>query len=155
MKTHLIILIICLGLYVARAQNLVTNFDFGIKEPNTGCPATSGFYTANGHPAGWYTAPFNGYSPDYFHPCGSSQYQPGSNSRGCEYPLSGTAYAAVLAYLKLDVTAGSEYFYQQLSHPLTQGQQYYIEFWVSAADDAYYNAFVKHLGMFLLIILRV
>ena len=69
-------------------------------------------------------------------------------ARGCEYPLSGTAYVGVLAYLQLNVTSGSEYIYQQLNQPLTQGQQYYVEFWISAADDAYYNTFVKHLGMY-------
>ncbi|HRJ29270.1 MAG TPA: T9SS type A sorting domain-containing protein [Cyclobacteriaceae bacterium] len=150
MKILIISFLFCLRLYTAQAQNLVTNFDFSTKEPNTGCPASTGFSTDNGHPAGWYTAPFHGYSPDYFHTCGTNGYVPGANARGCEYPLSGTAYVGVLAYLKPpDVTSGSEYFYQQLSQPLTQGQQYYIEFWVSAADDAYYNAFAKHLGMYL------
>lgn len=99
--------------------------------------------------------PFNGFTPDYFFPCAAvgTAWYPGSNGLGCEYPLQGQAYAGFLA---LDVsnngivtTAGSEYISQQLT--LTGGQQYYVEFYVSAAEggsSAPNTTYVPNLGMF-------
>ena len=65
MKPHTIMLSVCLCVtYLAYSQNLVTNFDFSIKEPGTGCPSSTGFH--NGRPTGWLQTPFHGYSPTIF-----------------------------------------------------------------------------------------
>lgn len=135
------------------AQNLVSNGSF---ESKTGseCPNQTGF--DHGYPTDW-SVPFHGYTPDYFYPCAApgTSYYPGQNGRGCEPPLHGQAYAGFLAleaFTDGDIhPAGSEYIKHSVT--LTSGQQYYIEFWVSRADDSNgyngYTASVKTLGMFL------
>lgn len=132
------------------SQNVVTNGSFETKEPGTGCPNQTGFN--NGRPSGWTVASINGYTPDYFYPCASpgSAWYPGSNSQGCEYPLQGQSYTGLLAMVVQSdgsvLNAGSEYMSQQLT--LTANQQYYVEFWVSAANINSNNTFVKTLGMY-------
>jgi hypothetical protein len=146
----LFMLMIGLGIATSgTGQNLVSNASFETKEPGTGCPNQTGF--DNGRPAGWTIASVNGFTPDYFFPCASpgSAWYPGSNSQGCEYPLQGQAYTGLLAMLVSNgnvLTAGSEYMQQQIN--LTANQQYYVEFWVSAANINSNNTFVKTLGMY-------
>lgn len=135
---------------VSTGQNLVSNGSFETKEPGTGCPNQTGF--DNGRPQGWFVSSVNGFTPDYFFPCASpgSSWYPGSNSQGCEYPLQGQAYTGLAAMVVQSdgsvLTAGSEYMQQQIS--LTANQQYYVEFWVSAANINSNNTFVKTLGMY-------
>jgi hypothetical protein len=131
------------------SQNLVTNSSFETKEPGTGCPNQTGF--DNGRPQAWFVSSVDGFTPDYFFPCAApgSTWYPGSNNQGCEYPLQGQAYTGLLAMVVSNntvLTAGSEYMQQQIS--LTANQQYYLEFWVSAANINSNNTFVKTLGMF-------
>ena len=134
------------------AQNLVTNGDFSIKE-GSGCPDGTGLH-ANKKPLGWDddTHPRQ-HSPDYFHPCNpnGASYSPGDNVNGCADPLSGTAYVGINVYNKnqFPTDLNTEYIHQQLSTPLTINQAYYIEFYVSAADDAELNVWVRKIGMYL------
>lgn len=152
MKTLHILLLLLATCTMAAGQNVVLNGNFETKETGTGCPNQTGF--SNGKPANW-SIPVNGFTPDYFFPCASpgSNFFPGKNVMGCEFPLQGQSYVGLLAHqVSGDGTvtaAGSEYISQQVT--LTGGQQYYVEFWVSRAEGTTTNPFnsdVKTLGMF-------
>ena len=138
------------------AQNLVSNGDFSIKAPGSGC-LTGGTGFFHGRPDNWWdetTKPLNfmprGESPDYFHPCApTGTFSPGNSGKGCADPKTGSAYVGILAWTKNHPDVSAEYIYHELATPLTKNQTYYIEFWVSAADNTNFNYFVASLGMYL------
>jgi PKD-like domain len=155
MKKLTVLLIAVLAATDLLAQNLVNNGDFSVKAAGTGCPSYTGF--TSGRPDGWWdkaTKPqgFLPYAetPDYYHPCApTGTYNPGSNRIGCADPKSGTAYTGLLAWELNNPNRSSEYIYQELPYELIKNQDYYIEFWVSLADDDEVNYSVASLGMYL------
>ena len=105
------------------AQNLVVNPSF---ELYSNCPGLPGqiSYADN-----WY---LSSGTPDYFNPCAtSSDFSVPSNAFGYQIPHHGDSYAGFGTWS----TAGfpnKEIIRGDLSTPLTQGQTYYLKFYIAA-----------------------
>lgn len=117
-KFWYLILVCCLPLLNASAQNLVPNPSF---EDTTFCPAIMGQISKA---TGWLS--FTD-SPDYYNACANSVSTP-QNGSGYQVPFDGVAYAGLLvtgANIILDLR---EYLGIQLTQPLFTGQTYYVSF---------------------------
>lgn len=139
-----------------QAQNLVPNGSFETLDPAGGCPGNDSFYS--GRPQYW-----TGYYPivsgnstdlsgDYFNPCATNNgfYNfPGNNEAGCELPLQGQSYCGFLAAAtNLASPSGESEYIMNKNISLTGGQRYYVEFYVSSAEniDGWSTAYSKRIG---------
>lgn len=123
MKTFLSISLLSLLTLSSFGQNLVNNPSF---EDTITCPTgVNQVYNANG----WYGLIL---SPDYYHSCATSQVGVPSNFLGNQNPATGNAYAGFFPY---EVFTGREMFGSKLLTPLIIGQDYFVSFKVSLADD--------------------
>ena len=151
MKTYIAINLLAIVLICCtktiQAQNVVRNYSF---EDKSRCPqrANDGILPLN------WDFRLNGKSPDYINSCspstncGSRCVNTTNNWKGSQSPRTGNGYAGIIAYYGYgDGSAASEYIYQELSSPLQRGVKYYIEFWVSLAEQSLYS--VRSLGMYL------
>ncbi len=124
---------VCLGV---PAQNLVPNYSF---ESYNTCPNN---YSQFSYVNTW-VQPTTGTS-DYFNACYTNVVWTigiPDNHFGSQPARTGNAYAGIIP---LDHQAGSldyrEYLQVQLTSALTGGQQYSVEFYVSAGDENYWDA---------------
>ncbi|MBS1559059.1 MAG: T9SS type A sorting domain-containing protein [Bacteroidetes bacterium] len=145
MKAFFVLFALTLSI-VLHSQNLVPNGSFEKPDPAGKCPYDDGF-DPNQKPQSWqaYYDPrhYNmDISGDYFYPCpgttnGISTWYPGQNNQGCELPLDGQAYCGFLSFAK-NLAPGQTYaeseYIMNSNIPLTAGVQYYVEFYVSAAE---------------------
>lgn len=110
------------------AQNIVQNGGF---EEIIFCPmSASGIYLA----VPWQSS---AQSPDLFNTCGDFGYGAPINKVGFQYPRSGEGYALFAAYSEYFDDA-REFIQNELRYPLTGGQQYYFEAYVSQCDSLQY-----------------
>jgi hypothetical protein len=126
-----------------QGQNLVPNGSFETLDPAGGCPGPDGFNL--GRPqywTGYYPPASTGtydLSGDYFFTSSTCNQTtgynyPGANEAGCQTPLHGQAYCGFLAAATniAQPVSESEYI-MNTNIPLTAGQQYYVEFYISNA----------------------
>jgi Secretion system C-terminal sorting domain len=110
------------------AQNLVPNPSFEI---NTSCPNQINQVNRADGWDGW------GITPDYYHACANTSapmFGIPSNNRGFQVPRTGQAYTGLFTFA--DFTPNfREFIGRDLSQPLVPGQQYFVSFWVCAAEQ--------------------
>lgn len=124
MKIFLILILVCLGVGISNAQNLVPNPSF---EDTVNCPNSMGQVTKAKF---WYSL-FN--SPDYFHECAPmTQFSVPANSFGFQYANTGEAYMGLLDYNTVD-TLYREVIGAFLNSPLTIGEKYFVNLKASLA----------------------
>ena len=132
-KTTIFILIIFpLGLL---AQNLVPNGSF---EDFNSCPDTTYNINAANH---WFNP--GGFTPDYFNPCDTTDWNYGvpHNQYGSQLAKTGVSYAGIISsWLYFGGDSVREYISVKLTDSLKTGKKYEVEFYVSLADISPYSA---------------
>jgi len=117
--------LLCFAFIPSRAQNLVPNPSFELRDS---CLEVNTAYTEETGPLGWFSA---GGTGDYFMSCipyGGFNGVPLS-SWAFQYPQEGEAFVGVITY---DWAQGyREYFMVELSEPLTIGHTYYVSMYAS------------------------
>lgn len=130
MKRFLITLVLLPVLSYGQ-QNLVPNGSF---EEMDFCPV-GGQWSASD----WINP--NGYTPDHFHSCASTNSGgPVSNPynfRGWQYPRSGEAYMGIMSFSKSHAEV-REYIQTELSEPLHASVPYLVSFYLSSAEKGRY-----------------
>jgi hypothetical protein len=128
--TSFLLIWVCLGI---QAQNLVPNPGF---ETYSACPAGASQIT---NATGWNYSRNVG---DYLNSCSSNTFaDTPTNYFGFQVPVSGQGYIGGLMYgsfINSYLADVREYFYVQLTTPLTIGTTYYVSFKVSLADNSEY-----------------
>ena len=145
MKTKLIsAILLFVSLYCFGQTNLVINQSFEIF---SACPDTVyGITDANN----WSNP--NGYSPDYFNSCDTTQppyYSFGvpQNAYGTQMAKDGVAYAGIVMATYGILADAREYIQGKLLDTLQAGKSYSVSFFVSLADSALYA--VNNIGAYL------
>ncbi|MCF8275575.1 MAG: T9SS type A sorting domain-containing protein [Flavobacteriales bacterium] len=112
------------------AQNIVPNPSF---EEITYCPTSGG--------AIFWASPWNRSmnSPDLYNVCGDNGYSVPVNVNGVQMPRRGEGYAGFATYVNYPSFVDAREFVKcPLKYPLVEGEDYYVEFYVSQCDSAEY-----------------
>lgn len=127
--------------YPAKAQlNLVPNGSF--EEYDT-CPtgvSVIGDYQLE-HCNGWTHA--NNATPDYYNRCAVYDVSIPNSPLGYQQPKEGNAYMGLIAFPD---TCWREYIKTKLLHPLLEGVEYYLEFYVNVSNSSRYG--INTIGAF-------
>ena len=128
MKIFLLFLIVFTIAVNASAQNLISNSSF---EQHNACPNNEAEINNALDWENWCL------TSDLFDSCSTSPLSsvPHNFAYGYQYPHSGNAYAGFFAYWTKVLSSGSngahDLLAQHLSQPLTIGQKYFVNFYVS------------------------
>lgn len=126
--------------FTTTGQNLVPNPSFELTTPYCGIPLPSTF---NSNIIDWDT-PTEG-TPNIYHEslnisCPNvAEGSTSSSSWGSEDPRTDSSMAAIITYCDNSCPPTTrEYLQVQLTSPLNIGQKYFVEMWVSLADNSGY-----------------
>lgn len=142
MKKLFYFIIILISCEFSFAQNLVPNSSFEMYDT---CPTN---ITQIQHLANW-SLPLFGTTPDYFNACETFYPYYPNNIFGNEPARTGSGYAGLITVWNIPNPIGRryrEYLQVELTDSLTAGTNYYIQWYVSAADS---NPYVSNnMGMY-------
>lgn len=136
-KNYLIILLLLVG-FALSSQNLVRDGGF---ENYKKCPQGVTHQISELQLRYWYI-PTKG-TTDYFNKCSKKGVSIPSNQVGYQDTHSGNGYAG---FLSAKLGNEREYIQSELIQPLINGEEYYVEFWVSLADYSIYG--ISKLGAY-------
>ena len=131
-KITVINLLLVLVILQLPAQNLVPNPSF---ETYSSCPTT---LDQVGNAPPWYRP--TDASSDYYNACAGAGISTPTNGQGTQTPRTGDAYMGCITYLSSVPGNYREYIQAPLTSPLTAGQQYYAEVYVSLTEGSIYEA---------------